>query len=194
MQIETISTFDAITNPGGMVAITTLVQPAPQLATPSGLYTTARDGVITFGGGGGLTANGLVFSPFGVGTAGFTFDMYIFGWRDSLGAQGTINSQKTWRPDLLARWTCTLASPTTFATAPAGGDIASLSSSPIYYCDTLALVFGNANVSVETISPTGGFIASGRLDGIGYRLIEVRFATGSTGTSATSANAQYSTV
>ena len=172
MEIDTRSSSFFITNPvSGNVTAASITYPVPQLAEPSG------DGVIPMGTGGGtMCAPGLFILPYGAGTAAQTFTMAAYAWTRTLG-----NLQSTapiWVASTLATFTCTLS------TVPglANTDV----NSSQLFCGTIALVVGNANVSVEVVSPTGNTVASIALDAKGAKLVELRFGTGS---SATSCNA-----
>jgi len=182
MIIETISPPFAISNPGADVTTSSITEPSPTATTPTG------DGVLSIGGGetgqGGKVSNGLLIVPYGVGSATNTFSMKIYGWRSVRQRQGaTTPIIPLWVPYLLASFTCTLCT------------LAGVAGTPVdnthLFCGTITLGVGNANISNEIISPTGNVMASIILDRKGSQLVEVRFGTGG---SATSANCLYAEV
>lgn len=170
MQIDTRAGPFAITNPTANITAASITNPVPTLTEPTG------DGVLNIGSPeGGITPNGLLIIPYGVGTATNTFTMNVYGWRHTSGYGG---AQKLWVPYMLASFTCTLST----TTGVAGADLVVASK----LCDTIALITGNANISNEIISPTGNAVAHIILSGKGSTKVEFRFGTGS---SATSCNA-----
>lgn len=174
MQIDSRSAPFFITNPGGNATVATALNPSPQAARPSG------DGVFGMGASlsgpavdGGMAPQGFLLVPFGVGSATQTFSMNVFGWRHTIGLNPLA---PLWVPYLLAEFSCTLgATPGIINTDVGAGQL---------FCDTIALVLGNSNISNEVLSPAGtGMVAHIVLDGKGSQLIEVRFGTGSSATS-----------
>lgn len=126
---------------------------------------------------GGPVQNSLLACFYGAGSNANTFSARLIGWR-VLGSDPTV---LIWVPVLLCEVTATLSS-----TAP-GADSLLVSSSELF-ADTLTLVTGNAGVSSEVVSPTGGIIAHLLADVKGFRKLEFSFTTGG---SATNCNAIY---
>lgn len=150
---------------------TSIAQPADTATSPSG------DGIIQMGTpDGAYCSNGLKIVPYGVGTAGQTFLMSVFCWEEI--HPKITQRARQWSADLLASFTCTLC---TVAGLP-GGEV----DNTHLWVDTIALVVGNANVSVEVVSPTGNVKAHILLDAKGARKIGIYFAMNG---SATAANA-----
>lgn len=174
MQIDTRSTPLTATNSADSTA-TSIVFPVPTITKPSG------DGVITMGDSGELTGNAVDLIPFGVGSATNTFLMAVYGWR--IVRSSTIGFSDLWVARTLAKFTCTLC------TVP--GLVATAVDNTHLFVGTIALTFGNANVSVETLSPTGNEVASITLDAKGAAFLSVLFSTNS---SATAMNCLYATL
>ncbi len=174
MIVETRSDYFQLVYRTANVTDSSITTPLPTLTKPSG------DGVLTFGDGGGATANGLQLVPYGAGSGTNTFTMAVYGWRQTEGAGGAL---PIWIPFTLATFTCTLATPPGLS----GADV----NASQLFCGTIAMVVGNANVSNEVVSPTGNTIAHVLVDTKGSKLVEVRFGTGS---SATSCNALWAKV
>lgn len=152
------------------VTTSSVTEPVPTVVKPSGT------GVIEMGFNGGVAPNGVMLVPYGVGSATNTFTLKVYGWRPTLGAQGTVLKDPLWVPFLLASFTCTLCTKT--------GVTSSDIDATHLFCDTIVLVTGNANVSNEIISPTGNVIANIIMDVKGVKLLELRYATGGSATSA----------
>lgn len=179
MEIDTRSSEMALALAANSTATgTSISNPADQLQ-PTSPPSLSGVGIIPMGVGGAYSANGLQIVPFGVGSNTNTFLLSIFGWDFIRNPSQQVNAQ--WTAWLLASFTCTLSSS---ITGIAGGAIPATS----YYCDTISLNKGNANVSNEIISPTGGVKASITLDAKGARYVQLSFAMNA---SATSANALW---
>lgn len=165
MQIDTRSEQFVITNSANSTA-TSITFPVPTTTMPSG------DGIIQVGQGGSTAPNSLMLVPYGAGTAAQTFLMNAYGWRRTTGLGGKI---PIWVAVELATFTCTLAT-------PPGLTDCDVNASQLF-CGTITLGVGNANVSVEIVSPTGNVIAHIVLDAKGSQLVELRFSTNSSATS-----------
>lgn len=179
--IDTLSFQFLITNPTANVTASSFTQPVPKTSTPSG------DGVIPFGAGGSIAASGLLLVPYGVGTDNTAFLMNVFGWREVFGTAdgfGAAGQQTLWIPVCLATFTgCTLDSA-----------LPGLSNTPLgttqLLCSAVTLGVGNANVSVEVVSPghAAHQVAHVLLQAKGFKFLEVQFSTNS---AVTSCNALY---
>lgn len=176
MLIETRSTdLTKLLTANSTVADASISEPAWTATQPATGPTT---GVIDMSLTGQSSANALKFFPFGAGVATNTFLLSVFGW-DLVHPRLTQHSG-IWISWLLASFTCTL---NTVAGVP-GTEV----DENQLACGTIALVVGNANVSNEILSPTGNLVASILLDTQGAKLVQPKFATNG---SATSANTLY---
>lgn len=140
------------------------------VTTPSGLSSnTFNPGVSdeTFVTG---VRNSVVF-PYGVGNDDTTFSLRIIGWSQTSGG--------LWIPTILCEVTCILCT----SVGVAGQDVVATER----FCDTIALVtnLGNANVSVEIISPQNNTPGHIMLDTKGCNYLDFIFDM----TGATSGNA-----
>ncbi len=146
--------------------VPTLTEPVGDAATATGAS------VIDFmaGGEGTFVQNGAMIVPYGTGADTNTFSVRIIAWKPF----GTL-----WVPVLLAELLCTLSS----GNPGAGTAIPST----MLFAETITLTHGNANVSIDVVSPAAsGVIAHALLDLKGATKIELSFQTGS---SATDCNA-----
>ncbi len=114
---------------------------------------------------GGLAQNGLVLVPYGLGDDDDVFAMRVIGWR----RLGDDIATLIWVPVILAELTCTMST----AVGLAGRLILNTER----FCDTIALVTGNDDVSVDIVSPTGNVIAHAILDLKGFQKVEFTFDT-----------------
>jgi hypothetical protein len=179
MLIETMSVFCGVTNPKANVTSTTVTEPVPSATTPTGYSTTnVGDGLIAYGhGSGGAVSNAMKLWFFGVGSDSTTFSAYVYGWELLQGAlPGTTN---LWMPTLLATFTGI----TLDAAQP--GIANSYVPATNYFASAITLGVGNSGISVEVVSPghAAHEIAHAVIDVKGARIVEVRYATGSSATS-----------
>lgn len=132
---------------------------------------------------GATQANGVLLLPYAVAADGDTFSMRLIGWR-WVGAGNTVGVQ-LWIPTVLAEFACTCSTPV----GVAGGYLGATDR----FCDTITLVgtTGNANVSVEIVSPANDTIAHILADLKGCQFFETTFDSTSAGTAA-GMNAIYS--
>ena len=154
---------------------TSIASPAPTTTKPGGA------GIINMGDpDGAVSSNGLIILPFGAGVATNTFLMSVFAW--DLNKPVGAGNQDLWIAWPLATFTCTLCT-------VAGVANTDINASQLF-CDTITLNVGNANVSMEIISPatngSANLIASIILDTKGAKKVGILFAMNG---SATSANA-----
>lgn len=163
--------------------------PVTRIGPPSGLGDSASQAtspaIIQGGNGGNTVQNGLLIVPYGVGSNGNTFNLNVYSWRPIVvrsSQQQVIPASQQWVAVLLCQIACTLASGTA---GVAGGTLGTST----YFCSTLSVTYGNANVSIEVVSTAAGRIASFTVDAKGSPLVEV---WGDTGGSATNFNALYS--
>jgi hypothetical protein len=144
----------------------TVVQPADQVSVPASTTTAgAESTVVSFGDQGSYAANALQLWPFGTNTAAQNFILAVFGWELIRGDQANILD--SWHASLLASFTCTLS---TSAVGLANTQVDQTQ----LYCDTIAVLAGNANVSCEAVSPTGNVAGSCRVDCVGPRFVDIR--------------------
>ncbi len=126
-----------------------------------------------------LTQNAMMVLPFGTGSDGNTFSLRVFGWAP--GAYST-SGLTSWYPTLLCELLCTLSSTNTGVAS--GFDPNGASD---YFAKTITITYGNANVSVEAVSPAvAGLNAHAMVSAKGFQKFELTFSTGS---SATDCNA-----
>jgi hypothetical protein len=153
------------------VAVTT---PADTITDP---YST--DGNHRIGRGGSHAPNSVFVKPFGVGADTTTFLMALFAIDRIINKTGT-HIPDQWTYTLLASFTCTNSTPVGLA----NGIVVATER----YCDTIAVIDGNANVSHEALSPEG--------DNSGHVVVDLKGAEGLAfrfwmNGSATSANALF---
>jgi hypothetical protein len=122
--------------------------------------------VIDCGWGGVVSQNGLLVMPYGTGDNDDVFALRVIGWT----VVGNDSSTWVWVPMILAEITCTMSS-----TIPgvSGRDVVATE----YFCDTLSMVTGNEDVSVDITSPTGDVGAHFVVDLKGCQKVELTFDT-----------------
>jgi hypothetical protein len=150
----------------------TAVSRLPQATEPYGDAGTATGpSVIEAGNKGVVAQNNLLVVPYGTGSGSFSINVY--GWRQIL-----LDGNTLWVPVLLCQLAATLNT-----------SIPGVAGSPVdnnhFFCDTLSVVLGNADVSVEAVAGSG-YIAHAIVDLKGSQKVELSFFTGG---SATAANA-----
>lgn len=134
------------------------------LTRPSGNYVVydLPDGTQT-------SLNTLLLRPFGTATNNNTFSIRVLGWDKEL-------TTGSWEFQILCELACTLGNiQGTASCAIAAAD---------FEADTIAVTYGNANVSVEAVSPANdvrGAVA--RIDTYGAQIVECLFTTGGVATS-----------
>jgi hypothetical protein len=106
--------------------------------------------------------NGVIVIPFGIGDDDDVFAMRVIGWRPA----GT-GASELWIPVLLAELTCTMST----ATGVAGGEVLATER----FADTIVLVDGNDDISIDITSPEGNVIAHAVIDAKGFPKIEMTF-------------------
>lgn len=146
-------------------------------AEPSGDAGTATGAaVIDLAGAlGGESPRSVLIVPYGEGSDGDTFSMRVIGWK----VLGHDPYTQIWVPINLLEVQATLSS-----TVP--GVAGRLVAATELFADTIAIVTGNANVSVDVNSPADNTVAHLLLNLKGVSKLELTFDTGG---SATSANA-----
>jgi hypothetical protein len=124
---------------------------------------------------GGESPRSVLIVPYGVGSNNNTMSIQVIGWK----LIGTDPLTWLWVPVNLLEVLVTLSS-----TIPgvAGRQVVATE----LFADTIAIVTGNANVSVDVNSPADDTVASILLNLKGCQKLELSFETGS---SATSCNA-----
>lgn len=128
---------------------------------------------------GAAVRNAAFLMPFGTGDDDDVFAMRLYGWRRIPG-NGTT-TRDLWVPVLLCELTCTMSTQVGVAGTPVVATER--------FCDTLALVTGNDDVSIDIVSPTGNVPAHAVVDVKGSAKLEFTFdmTTGS----PTDANCLY---
>jgi hypothetical protein len=112
--------------------------------------------------------NQVLIVPFGAGTENTTFSMRIIGWRVAGRGMAAL-----WIPVVLAEIACTLS-----ATVGVAGKEAVATDR---FVDTITLVTGTQNVSMELVSPTGDEIGHVLVDIKGFQKLELSYdMTGAT--------------
>lgn len=139
--------------------------PVASLAEP------VADGVVNVAGVFNQVQADIILQPFGTGAAGTTFNLRVHGWKK--GALGL------WIPETLLEVTCTLGT----KVGVAASDVLDTNK----FCDTIALVFGIANVSESVLSPTGNLFATVTFDLKGCRKFQAEIKIGT----ATNGNALW---
>lgn len=148
-------------------------------ATASAIVVDATAGVAKPAGGGGVQ-NGLIISPYGVGSDTNTMLVAVYGW-NFLPGKG-VADKDLWVPILLGAWTCTLSS--ALPGIDTGGTARAVGSTELF-CTTIVVTgtSGNPGVDQDTISPGGGLPASITVDLKGSQIVEIVFGRNSSSTS-----------
>ena len=152
----------------------TFVSKIPTATEPSGDAGTAT-GASVFDIGKGYAQNGVLVTPYGIGSDNNTMSLRLIGWR-SIGANAVATL--LWIPVIICEVAATLST--------AVGIVGKTVLDTERFADTLSLTTGNDDVSIDIVSPTGNVIAHFVADLKGFQKLEVSFTTGS---SATSCNA-----
>lgn len=143
--------------------IPTVTEPVADAATATGQAT-----IDLRGGTADAPAQNLAkFVFYGTGDENDVFAARIIGWSVLKGVVGT--SKDLWIPVVLAELTCTMSA----TTGAAGGVLATTD----LFVDTLVLVTGNEDVSIDIVSPTADEIAHCVVDLKGFQKVEVTFDT-----------------
>ena len=105
--------------------------------------------------------NGIVFRPFGTDANDEVFNLRVYGWSQEI-------KTKSWENILLAELAITL------------GNIQGTADCAItdndFEADTIAITYGNSNVSVEAVSPVNNVRgASVRMDIFGSQILQFDF-------------------
>jgi hypothetical protein len=111
----------------------------------------------------GSVPNAAVLVPYGTGDADDVFAMRVIGWR----RVGFDPLTDLWVPVVLAELTCTMSATTGVAGTPVVATE--------FFVDTLALVTGNDDISIDIVSPTGDEIAHAVVDLKGFQKVEITF-------------------
>jgi hypothetical protein len=151
------------------VTTASVTEPVPTLTKPSGT------GVVVFGDGGAEASSATKLVPFGVGSNAQTFSMNCYGWSVVQAPPSAVDTKDLWFPVLLASFsTITLDS-----TIP--GLAGTLVNASQLFANAITLVVGNSGISVEVVSPaTTGEVAHIVLDMKGFKMLELRYAIGTT--------------
>ena len=138
--------------------IPTVTEPAGDAGTATGAS------VIDIGGNPpGTAQNGGMFVPYGLGANNDTFSMRVIAWR--VIRSGTTKA--LWVPVVLCEVACTMS-------ASVGVALAAVLDTE-QFVDTITLVTGNDDVSIDIVSPTADEIAHFVLDLKGCQKIECTF-------------------
>jgi hypothetical protein len=144
---------------------------------PTGTEPT-NDGVINLSKDGAVCQNGILLIPYATAGDNDTFSMRLIGWRRLGNLSGTL----LWIPVVLVELACTASA--------AVGVAGRLVPNTQRFADTITLVTGNDDVSVDIVSPTGDVIAHVMADLKGFQKVELTFD--STAAGATAMNCLYS--
>jgi len=129
----------------------------PTLTEPTG------NGVVEMAAIAGEMPSHLLMVPYATGPSNATFRSRMIGWRRLLSTTGVA----LWLPVILGEFACTLGT----TVGVSGGAI----STGERMVDTLTLNVGNANVSVEVVSPANDTIAHAVIDAKGFAKLEFLF-------------------
>lgn len=129
-------------------------------------------GVIEMAPSGSAGPNGLVAMFFGAGSNDQTFSVQVWGWESSL-----LAGIDVWNCVLLAQFACTLGN----IAGAAGGEVTASG----LVVDTIALTYGNDDISVDITSPENNLQAHVVMDTKGFSKVQFQFDM----TGATSGNA-----
>ena len=121
----------------------------------------------------GVSSNGMILVPYATSGDGDTFSMRVIGWR-VVGAGNT--DTLLWIPVVLAEIACTAST-----TVGVAGKIIVATER---FVDTITLVTGNDDISIDIVSPTGDEIAHVLVDTKGFQKIELTFDSTAVGTTA----------
>lgn len=135
----------------------------------------STQGIIEMSPGGGAGPNGLMLLFFGTDANNENFNARILGWDYSL-----LAGVEVWNFVVLCQFAVTLGN----IAGVAGGEVSATG----FVADTIALTYGNDDVSVDITSPANDVRAHAILDTKGCRIVEVQFDMNS---SAASANCLY---
>lgn len=176
MLVETLSTsFQKARSVNQTSA--TFVSKLPTATEPVGDAGTATGAsVIELGQGGATSPNVLIICPYAIGSNNNTFSVRVIGWR-SIGENAPTTM--LWIPVVLVELACTIS-------GTAIGIAAKVILATEMFADTIALTYGNDDISVDIVSPAADIIAHALVDMKGSQKLELSFTTGS---SATSCNA-----
>lgn len=153
------------------------VSKLPTATEPSGDAGTATGAsVIDLAPKQGAAQNGLIVVFYGVGSNNNTFSARVIGWRVT--GENNVDTL-LWIPVVLCEFAVTLSS------TPIGVANKTIVATELF-ADTIALTYGNDDVSVDIVSPAADIIAHAVLDLKGFMKAELSFTTGG---SATSCNA-----
>lgn len=138
----------------------------PTLTEPVG------NGVLELGQFGAVSQNGVVLLPYATAGNNDTFSIRLIGWRKI----GTAPDVAMWIPVVLCELACICCA----ATGVTGGAILATER----FVDSLTIVTGNANVSIDVVSPLGDVIAHAVADTKGCQKIEATFDSTAAGATA----------
>lgn len=168
MFIETLAQRWQCTHPDFIFSTTNggfaSIIPVSDFTPPSG------DGVLNMAPaatGSVVVQNGIILMPIATGTAGDTFGMQVWGWSE-LHSNPIDRGVSIWVPYLLCSVTVTISTSIV-------GVANTILGTNILFCDQIALVTGNANVSNEIVSPGSGILAHLLVDMKGSKRIGVYF-------------------
>lgn len=119
-----------------------------------------------------VSQNGLILKPYGSGSNTNTFSLRVIGW--SYLIEGDPNTA-IWDPTILVELQATISS------TPIGL-AGKLVKATDLFATSIAVTTGNANVSMEQVSPGSGIAAHAVVDLKGFQKVEFVFTTGSSAT------------
>ncbi len=135
------------------------------------------EGIIEMSGNSEANAvpNGITMLFFGTSADNQNFNARVLGWDFSL-----VAGVQVWNYVMLCQFAVTLGN----LAGAAGGEITTTG----FVADTIALTYGNDDVSVDIVSPANDIRAHAVIDAKGFRKLEVLFDRNS---SAASCNCLY---
>lgn len=133
--------------------------------------------VFDLASGGGVVQNSLLIKPYGAGANNNTFSLRVIGWRKVI--EDGDDTMSSWDPTVLCELACTLSS------TPIGLAGKTIAATDLF-ADTIAVVTGNAGVTLDVVSPTGDVAALAMVDLKGFQKVEITYTTGSSATNCNS--------
>jgi hypothetical protein len=118
--------------------------------------------------------NRLVILPYAIGSNNNTFSVRVIGWMPT-----ADSTTRIWIPVLLCELACTVSSS---IPGVAAKDVLDTE----LFADTIAVTYGNANVSVEVVSPAADVVAHAIVNIKSLPKVELSFTTGGSATSCNS--------
>lgn len=165
-------TLDTVSQPFRRALATDSTDSAFPSRIPTGTEPTGNGVIDLAPVGGGVIPNAVLLVPIGTGGDNDTFSVRLIGWR----RLGTERATVLWVPVVLVELACTLCA----VVGVAGRLVAATER----FADTLTLVTGNDDISIDIVSPTGDVVAHALTDLKGSTKFELTFDSTAAGTTA----------